>query len=112
MVPKKNSKRVVPNSKKPIGSKRWKDYECWARTHLRMQHKDAILEAKPHTLHVKAIYYCPDRRFPDTSGMHETVGDLLEGIVYKNDLCVDSWDGSRVRLDRKNPRIEIEVSYE
>lgn len=109
MVPKKNSKRHWRNCKFPVSSKRFKDYETDAKKQLISQYQGAIIDTERQTIHVKALYYCPDRRFPDVSAMHETVGDLLEGIVYKNDRQIEHWDGSRVLLDRENPRLEIWV---
>ena len=109
MVPKKNAKRVLPGRKFPISSPRWRKYEKDAKKQLKSQYNDAILCTDRMALHVTAVYYCPDRRYPDLSGMLETVGDLLEGIVYENDRQIGSWDGSRIRLDNEDPRIEVEV---
>jgi len=107
LTPKKNSKRVVPGVERPVGSKRWKFFEASARWDIRSQYRGALL---PGDVHVRVSYYPPDRRQPDLSAVLETVGDLLEGIVYANDRQVVSWDGSRILApDRGNPRCVVEV---
>ena len=108
LVPKKNSKRVYPGRKKPVGSPRWKVYEKFAAFTLMAQ--NAGLDKRTDLLHVTAVYYCPNRTQPDVSAMHETVGDLLEaGGIIENDKQIRSWDGSRIYIDRDNPRVEILV---
>ena len=42
----------------------------------------------------------------------EGVGDCFEGIVWKNDRQIISWDGSRLFHDKDNPRTELKVSWE
>lgn len=59
-------------------------------------------------LHIEAIFYFKGNR-PDLSGAEESVGDCLEGVVYTNDRLIESWDGSRLFHDLKNPRTEIIV---
>lgn len=107
LIPKKNAKRVVPGVNRPVGSKRWKFYEASARWDIRSQYRGALL---PGDVHARVIYYPPDRRQPDLSAVLETVGDLLEGLVYVNDRQIVSWDGSRILApDRGNPRAVVEV---
>ena len=57
-------------------------------------------------IHVRALIYYKGRR-PDLSGAMESVGDCLEGIVWKDDSQIESWDGSRLIHDLKNPRTEV-----
>jgi len=60
---------------------------------------------------VKAVAYCKGV-LPDLSGMLESVGDCLQGVVWKDDKQIVSWDGSRVIRDKEHQRTEIEVTYE
>ncbi|HUT87684.1 MAG TPA: hypothetical protein VMX15_06340 [Candidatus Heimdallarchaeota archaeon] len=62
-----------------------------------------------------AIFYC-DRKsrtgkpISDAVGHYQGLADLLErrGIVA-DDCWIVSWDGSRVRYDKDNPRVEVEL---
>ena len=57
-------------------------------------------------IHVKALIYYKGP-MPDLSGAMESVGDCLEGIAFKDDAQIRSWDGSRLIHDLKNPRTEV-----
>jgi len=60
---------------------------------------------------VKAVAYCKGV-LPDLSGALESVGDCLQGVIWKDDKQIVSWDGSRVYRDKEYQRTEIEVMYE
>ena len=63
-------------------------------------------------VHVKALYWMPDRRsWPDLIGLMQSTGDILQKArIIANDKFIASWDGSRiVGVDRENPRVEITV---
>jgi Holliday junction resolvase RusA-like endonuclease len=45
----------------------------------------------------------------DLSGALESIGDTLEGLIWKNDKQIMSWDGSRLHHDKENPRTEVFV---
>lgn len=62
---------------------------------------------------VKAVYYMPDRRRVDLVNLLEATCDILVKAGVLDDdraTIVAAHDGSRVLLDRKNPRVEIEIS--
>jgi len=59
-------------------------------------------------LAVRAVIYYKGNR-PDLSGALESIGDCFEGILWENDGQIESWDGSRLIYDGKNPRISISV---
>jgi Holliday junction resolvase RusA-like endonuclease len=48
---------------------------------------------------------------PDLSGVMESIGDCLEGIVFMNDQQIVSWDGSRLYRDKENPRTVVRISW-
>jgi len=60
-------------------------------------------------MHVKALFYRGANR-GDLTGFKQAVGDALErsGTIV-NDSIIESWDGSRKLIDRKNPRVEITI---
>jgi Holliday junction resolvase RusA-like endonuclease len=65
---------------------------------------------KPTTkpVHVKMIAFYKGPK-PDLSGSLESIGDCLQGVVWKDDSQIVSWDGSRLIHDVKNPRTEVTV---
>ena len=127
---KKNSKKIIayPRQKKGNNKHFWSKigwnycyhriqpsdaYGKWedeARRFVWREGPDSITE-KPleGLLHVKALIYYKGR-MPDLSGAMESVGDCLEGIAWKDDSQIRSWDGSRLIHDLKNPRTEVYVS--
>lgn len=62
---------------------------------------------------VKAIYYMKTRAKCDISNLHSALHDVL---VHWHTMEDDNWkiivstDGSRVRWDKDNPRIEVEIT--
>lgn len=69
----------------------------------------AISEA----VNVKAVYYMPNRCRVDLVNLLEATCDILVKAGVLGDDCstiVVAHDGSRVLLDRKNPRVEITIT--
>lgn len=92
--------RVFPNPK-------WRK---WAKdapmTGLRFQ-GSAPLRAKGTRLNCRAHFY-RDANRGDAVGYYQGLADLLEkrGIVF-NDSQIVSWDGSRLFVDKDQPRVEV-----
>lgn len=64
-------------------------------------------------VNVKCLYYMPTRRRVDLTNLLEATDDILVRAGVLSDDCaavVAGHDGSRVLLDRKNPRVEIEIT--
>lgn len=64
-------------------------------------------------LYVREVYYMPTRQLVDKLNLQAATDDLLVACkVLKDDnsRIVGGHDGSRVRLDRKNPRVEITIT--
>jgi len=110
---KKNSKRIYARGKMKtvIPSKAYVEWEKIAREIAKIQ----LLECESskiypvsHKIHVKVLAYYKGREF-DLSGALESVGDAMEGILWKNDMQIESWDGSRKFHDKENHRTEIYV---
>jgi Holliday junction resolvase RusA-like endonuclease len=57
-----------------------------------------------------AIFY-RDADRGDATGYMQSLADVLEEAgVVSNDRLLVSWDGTRLRVDRKNPRVEITLT--
>lgn len=109
---KKNSSQIIINHRtgRPmlIPSKAYKQYE-----------KDCGLQLKgrgmkiDYPVNLKAVYYRKDKRKCDLSNLHEALQDILVkyGVLADdNYTIVESHDGSRVEIDKENPRTEVEIT--
>ena len=112
---KKNSKQVcmiggknVPRRPMILPSKAYKQWEKAARAAVLEQIEGMAGMPTMADVEVKAVAYCKGR-LPDLSGMLESVGDCLEGIIWVDDRQIKSWDGSRVVRDKERQRVEVEV---
>ena len=62
---------------------------------------------------MKCTFYLPDNRRRDLTNYLEAVQDIL--VKYKI-IRDDRWkivysvDGSRIKIDKENPRVEIEIT--
>ena len=113
---KKNSKRVYKRSKYTtvLPSKAYLAWEQDARTaaklelcHFNSPYLNLDLPIKSD-IHVKVTAYYKGQQ-PDLSGVLESIGDCLEGVVWENDRQIKSWDGSRVVHCLAEPRTEVEI---
>ena len=106
---KKNSKRPIKagNRFKLIPSKAYLKWEKEARQSAWTQLPPGNFpHDRPVQVQVIAFYKGPR---PDGSGILESVGDCLEGIVWLNDNQIDYWLGPDRIHDKKNPRTEVWV---
>ena len=63
-------------------------------------------------VNVRCVYYMATRRKVDLANLIEATCDILvtAGVLADdNSKIVAAHDGSRVELDRKQPRVEIEI---
>jgi hypothetical protein len=126
---KKNSPQIVPALGRSVlipseAYKEWFREAMKQAAIIRSQLAAAGLEL-PVTgpVNVRALFY-RDRNIGDTCGYYQALGDWLQaprvskrgkrirngaGII-EDDRQIASWDGSRLRKDAENPRIEIEIS--
>lgn len=107
---KKNHSRIVRRGQYPIvlPSKAYEAYERIAipqiRSHVRKTIRGPIV--------VCCHYWLPDRRWwPDLVGLLQATSDLLESAgAIENDKNIVSYGDSKIcGLDKKNPRVEIEI---
>lgn len=111
-ITKKNSQRIIINRKtnKPmiIPSKQYKQYSKDCGYFIKRPRRPIDVP-----VNVKAIYYMPNKRKADITNLHEALHDILvEYGVLKDDNynIIAATDGSRVKIDRKNPRTEVEIT--
>lgn len=105
-ITKKNSQRIVRGKNgRPtiIPSKAYKEYE-----------KAALCFLKPYGIdypvNVMCKFYMPTNRRVDLTNLLEAIDDVMvKAGTLKDDNCliVAGHDGSRVYVDKENPRTEI-----
>ena len=67
-------------------------------------------------MNVKAVYYMPQARRVDLTNLNSALHDVLvKAEVLKDDSSLSprivvGTDGSRVEVDRDNPRTEVEIT--
>ena len=106
---KKNSLRVA--GKRILPSKAW---ETWAKDAVFQTEKGITL--RPPRFEwpagsIRALFYLDAERKVDAVNLYQGLADLLEkrGCV-DDDTVFRDWDGSRVLLDRANPRVEVTIT--
>lgn len=110
-ITKKNSQRILINqgTKRPFiaQSEKYKAYEKECGKYVKGK-GEKINE--PVT--VKCIYYMPTKRRVDLTNLLEATHDILvkyEVLEDDNANIIISVDGSRVLVDKDNPRTEVEI---
>lgn len=66
-----------------------------------------------YPVNVKCIFYVPTRRRVDLTNLEESIDDILVKFgILKDDsyTILAGHDGSRVRIDKENPRTEITIT--
>ena len=91
--------------------KKLKQVADWTRAaimQLRIQNADREPLTKP--VQVEATFY-RDRRVGDLNNYMAALADALEEAgVLENDRLIQSWDRTRLAIDRENPRVELTVA--
>lgn len=109
---KKNTQQIVINKKtgKPfiMQSSKYKEYEKNAGWFLKK-----ISEPISVPVNVKCVFYREKRIMCDLTNLLEAIDDILVsyGVLSDDNFTVIvSHDGSRVYIDKENPRTEIEIT--
>lgn len=110
-ITKKNSQRILRNRRtgKPFVAPS-AQYEAYRKAFILQAGKYTPKEPIAVPVAVCAIYYMPDKRRVDITNLMNATHDLLQDsaiIADDSSKIVKSVDGSRVLLDRENPRVEI-----
>lgn len=109
---KKNSQQIIinPRTKRPmiIQSKLYANFERECGKFLR-KYKSNI----DYSINLKIEFYVPDKRRRDIANYIEAMQDILvkyEVIKDDNHDIITSLDGTRMYIDKENPRVEIEIT--
>ena len=109
-ITKKNSQRIVTNRKtgRPmvIQSEQYVRYETECLWRLK-QYRGPKFKCD---VEVRALFHMPSKQRPDLCNLMQSIADILEkaGII-ENDRNIASWDGTRLMVDRDEPRVDIEI---
>ena len=110
---KKNSQQMVQSKKTgrwfPVPSKQYKQFEKECGKYLK-----EIIPTNPIAVpvNIRCYFYMPTERPVDLTNLLEAVDDVLVkyGILEDdNNKIVAGHDGSRVYVDKGNPRIVVSV---
>lgn len=112
---KKNSQKIIYNSKtkKPmiIQNEKYLEFENNCQYFIKKDFRKMI----DSPINLKCEFYVPDARRRDLANYIEAIQDILVKYnVIKDDNynIIQSVDGSRMYIDRKNPRVEIWIKKE
>ena len=109
-ITKKNSQRIVMRGNKPciLPSEKYKEYESIALWYIPKRGM-----AIDFPVNVKCIFYMPNNRLCDLTNHLESIDDVMvKAGLLKDDnyKILASHDGSRVMVDKDNPRTEVEIT--
>lgn len=110
-ITKKNSSQIFVNKKngKPFitPSPQYKEYEKEALQFI------PKLDTIDYPINLKCVFYMPTHRACDLVNLLQAISDILvksKLLEDDNFNILASYDGSRVRYDKGNPRTEIEIT--
>lgn len=111
-ITKKNHQQILKNRKTGkhfvSPSKQYKDYESIALWYI--PKRGTTID---FPVNVKCIFYMPDNRPCDLTNHLESIDDIMvKAGLLKDDnyKILTSHDGSRVLVDKNNPRTEVEIT--
>lgn len=109
-VTKKNSQRIVIRGGKPciLPSEKYKEYESLALWYIPKRGTPIDFP-----VNVKCTFYMPTHRPCDLTNHLESIDDVMvKAGLLKDDnyKILASHDGSRVQVDKQNPRTEVEIT--
>ena len=109
-ITKKNSQRIVMRGNKPciLPSEKYREYESIAVWYI-----PRVGDPIDFPVNVKFIFYMPNNRLCDLTNHLESIDDVMvKAGLLKDDnyKIIVSHDGSRVLVDKDNPRTEVEIT--
>ena len=109
-VTKKNSQRIITIGGRPriMPSEKYKEYESLALWYVP---KRGVPIDFP--VNVKCTFYMPTKRLCDLTNHLESIDDIMvkAGLLADDNYKIlASHDGSRVLVDKDNPRTEVEIT--
>jgi Holliday junction resolvase RusA-like endonuclease len=123
-ITKSNSPRIGRSrTGKPfvLPSKALEKWQETAVLQLQAQHGRAARDSRWHLgdkrqpcvvqVGARALFYRPVDGPGDLDNYAKALGDALQKAgILANDRLIRSWDGSRLLIDRRNPRVEITLT--
>lgn len=113
-ITKKNNQQILYNqrTKRPFisPSKQYKQYRTMFLRQVKPMRINLDIQ---EPICIQALYYMPDRRKVDITNLMNATHDLLTeaGIIADDSSkIVKSVDGTRVLVDKDNPRVEITIT--
>jgi Holliday junction resolvase RusA-like endonuclease len=110
-ISKKNHQQILRSSTtgKPFvaPSKQYRAYEAQAMWFIP---KGKVID---FPVNVKCVFYMPTRRRCDLTNLLEAIDDVMvkAGLLSDDNYnVIAGHDGSRVLIDRDNPRTEVEIT--
>lgn len=108
----KNSKRLIRVGRlTKIGPS--KKSEAWIESATFQLCAQWRYKPIPKTARINAaiVSYLPSRQLTDADNLYGGPGDALQAAgILENDSCIESHDGSRRRIDKARPRVEITLT--
>lgn len=109
---KKNSQRLIRTGARiiPIASRAYEDYEDDCVRQIGFPYRASEID---FAVNVRCVYYMATKRKVDLVNLLEATCDILvkAGVLADdNSRIIAGHDGSRVRYDRQNPRVEILIT--
>jgi len=115
--------KVLGNIRSKKNSKQWtgkhlissKAYQEWDRISILQLQSSKHLYPEldfpiDYPVSIKCLFYFKTLRYLDIDNALASIMDPLESAgIISNDKLVQSVDGSRLYLDRDNPRVEIQI---
>lgn len=98
------------------GRRLTKKAECYIRDaraliNLAIDEQKWVKQEKGVWLYVDMVYYFPDRRTRDSHNCLKLLLDVLQGVVYENDMYALPRIQS-VEYDKGFPRVEIHITHQ
>lgn len=110
---KKNSASIQMAGRRKIvkPSRAWLDWRddvlSWWLRGARLEARRVVPLPVAYPVNCTALFY-RDRRAGDSTGYYQGLADVLQELgVVRDDVLITQWDGSRLRVDRRNPRVEL-----
>ena len=106
---KKNHQRIAMKGGRPfiLPSPQYKEYETACGYYIKRRSKPI-----DYPVNIKCLFYMKTRRKCDLTNLLEAIDDILThyGVIADDNYCiVAAHDGSRVFVDKDNPRTEVVI---
>ena len=111
-TPKKNSQNIIKGKDgkpKIVQNDRWKKYEKACKKYMPKMDKPIT-----EPVNIRYLFFRDSYRRVDASNLIEGADDVLVkyGVIYDDNFrLVEGHDGTRVYVDKENPRTEVYITF-